>query len=61
MSKNVDFLNSLNEITFEAIEESAKEHDFSEEQVQELVDNVLAKRLNRLEANGRQSWVRRGA
>lgn len=42
MSKNGDFLNRLDEITLEAIEESAKEHNLSEEQVQELVDNVLA-------------------
>lgn len=41
MSRSTDFLNSLSDMTFEAIERSAKEYDLSDEQVQEVLNSVL--------------------
>lgn len=41
MSRSKDFLNSLNNITLEAIERSAKEYDLTDEQVQEVMNSIL--------------------
>lgn len=42
MPKNADFLNSLDEITLKVIEQSAKDSDFSEEQIREVFESVLS-------------------